>query len=35
MGAAVEKRIYPGMPHTVNPDEVEWFSKMLEGLVGS
>ena len=35
MGAAVEKRIYPGMPHTVNPDEVEWFGRMLEGLVGS
>jgi phospholipase/carboxylesterase len=29
MGATVEKRIYPGMPHTVNQDEVDWFTAIL------
>jgi predicted esterase len=35
MGAAVEKRIYPGMPHTVNEDELDWFTKTLETMVTS
>ena len=33
MGAQVTKRIYPGMPHTVNEDEVEWVRDLLAGLV--
>lgn len=33
MGAAVEKRIYPGMPHTVNQDELDWFTATVEGIV--
>lgn len=33
MGAQVTKRIYPGMPHTVNEDEVEWVRELLAGLV--
>jgi len=30
MNAHVEKRIYPGMPHTVNDDEVEFIKQSLE-----
>ena len=29
MGAAVEKRIYPGMPHTVNADEIGAVQEIL------
>ncbi len=30
LGAAVDERIYPGMPHTVNGDEVAWVKALLE-----
>ena len=33
MGAQVTKRIYPGMPHTVNEDEISWVRDLLAGLV--
>ena len=29
MGAEVEKRIYPGMPHTVIRDELDWVEAMM------
>ncbi len=32
MGARVEKRIYPGMGHTVNADEVGWTRKLLASV---
>lgn len=32
MGATVEKRIYPGMGHTVNQDELDWFTATLERM---
>ncbi len=32
MGADVVTRIYPGMAHTVNVDEVEWFAQRLIDL---
>jgi phospholipase/carboxylesterase len=28
-GASVTTRIYPGMPHTVNADEIGWFAQHL------
>lgn len=28
-GASVTTRIYPGMPHTVNADEITWFAQHL------
>lgn len=38
MGAAVDKRIYPGMAHTVNEDELDrarvLLNAMVEGAVG-
>src|SRR5690625_3858800 len=33
MGAVTEERIYPGMGHTVNEDEVQAVREMLHGLV--
>lgn len=33
-GAAVTTRIYQGMPHTVNQDEVRWFAERLRELAG-
>jgi predicted esterase len=30
MNAQVEKRIYPGMPHTVNDDEIEFIQQSLQ-----
>ncbi len=35
MGAAVELRRYPGMPHTINDDELEACRKLLRRVVGS
>ena len=35
LGARVEKRIYPGMGHTVNQDEVDWVLELLRGLAES
>jgi phospholipase/carboxylesterase len=34
MGAEVEKRIYPGMGHLVNRDEMSYVQGMLRGVVG-
>lgn len=33
LGAKVDKRIYPGMGHTVSPDEVKAVRELLDGLV--
>jgi predicted esterase len=33
MGAEVTTRIYPGMGHTVNEDEVAWVRRLLETVV--
>jgi len=33
MGAQVEKRIYPGMPHTVIRDELDWVESAMRRLV--
>jgi predicted esterase len=33
LGAAVEERIYPGMGHTVNHDEVRYVTGLLQELV--
>lgn len=32
MGAQVTRRIYPGMGHTMNPDEIDAVRAMLDGL---
>jgi predicted esterase len=32
LGANVTMRLYPGMGHTVNPDEIETVKKIMEGL---
>ncbi len=32
MGAQVEKRIYPGMPHTVIRDELDWVASTMHRL---
>jgi phospholipase/carboxylesterase len=32
LGAEVTERIYPGMDHTVNQDEVDWVRGLLERL---
>ncbi|HEX7005287.1 MAG TPA: alpha/beta hydrolase [Trueperaceae bacterium] len=34
LGARVEKRIYQGMGHTVNQDEVDWILELSRGLLG-
>ena len=33
LGAKVDERIYPGMGHTVNEDEVKAVGMLLDGLV--
>lgn len=33
MGAEVTERIYPGMGHTVNDDEIGWVRGLLSGLL--
>lgn len=33
MGARVTERIYPGLGHTVNEDELSWVRDLLAGLV--
>ena len=33
MGADVTKRIYPGMGHLVNDDEIAWRRALLDSLV--
>lgn len=32
LGADVDKRIYPGMGHTVNDDELRWLGRTLHGI---
>jgi predicted esterase len=32
MGAAVEKRIYPGLPHTIIRDELDWVEAAMRRL---
>jgi predicted esterase len=32
MGAQVEKRVYPGMPHTIIRDELEWIEDAMRRL---
>jgi phospholipase/carboxylesterase len=32
MGAEVTERIYPGMGHTVNEDELDFVRQLLAGL---
>ena len=33
MGATVTLRLYPGMPHTVNQDEVDFVRALMESLI--
>jgi predicted esterase len=35
LGAAVDERIYPGMGHTINRDEIEAAKRMLTGTEGT
>ena len=35
MGAAVTRRIYPGMGHLVNDDEIQWTQALLDTLLTS
>jgi len=35
LGAVVTKRIYPGMGHTINQDEIDFVKTMIEALVKS
>ena len=32
LGGEVEERIYPGMGHTINGDEIAWASSMLTSI---
>ena len=32
LGGEVEERIYPGMGHTINPDEIAWAHRMLTSI---
>ncbi|KXK51416.1 MAG: phospholipase/carboxylesterase [Chloroflexi bacterium OLB13] len=32
MGAVVDKRIYPGMGHTINQDEIDAASALLSAI---
>lgn len=32
LGGNVEERIYPGMGHTVNPDEIEFVRQMMDNI---
>jgi predicted esterase len=34
LGAEVTLRLYPGMPHTINSDEITRFRQMVDALVG-
>lgn len=34
LGAAVDLRRYPGMPHTVNQEELDWLAGRLAEIVG-
>jgi predicted esterase len=35
MGAKVTRRIYPGMPHTINDDEIRWAQDLIRSLATS
>jgi len=35
MGAAVTKRIYPGMGHLVNDDEIAWTQGLIDAAIGA
>ncbi|HXI83852.1 MAG TPA: dienelactone hydrolase family protein [Verrucomicrobiae bacterium] len=35
MGAVVELRRYPGMPHTINDDELDACRKLLKGVIAA
>jgi predicted esterase len=35
MGADVNKRIYPGMGHVVNDDEIAWAQRLLDGAAAA
>ena len=32
LGGEVEERIYPGMGHTINEDEIAWASRLLTSI---
>lgn len=34
LGAVVDKRIYPGMGHTINQDEIDAIQRLLDSLTG-
>jgi predicted esterase len=34
MGADVTRRLYPGMGHTINDDEIAWAQHLLDALAG-
>jgi predicted esterase len=34
LGANVTTRIYPGMPHTVNSDEILWTRDLVRAVAG-
>jgi hypothetical protein len=35
VGAEVERRIYPGMPHTVNEDEVAFVQHAIDAMLAA
>ena len=35
LGAEVDERIYPGMGHTINEDEIAWASRLLNSIAGA
>jgi len=35
MGASVTTRLYPGMGHTINEDEIEFIQQLLDAILGS
>lgn len=35
VGGDVTERIYPGMPHTINPDEIDWLQQRLDALAAA
>ena len=35
LGAAVERRIYPGMPHTVNEDEMTFVRRAIDDMLAA
>ena len=35
MGAAVTRRLYPGLGHQVNEDELQWVRELMENIAAS